>query len=180
MKTSGLMMMMAAVVLCVGCGESFSPAQPSGGLGGNGVSGVSGTRALSQGERDPQPRPFKGSFEGTQRATPLAPPFLRVEGEATGTATHLGDFSVEFPHTVNLALARGTGTYTFVAANGDRLTADFNGQATVGTVTTIVEEAVITGGTGRFANATGAFTAHRVYNPATGITTGEFDGTIAW
>ena len=181
MKTSGLMMMtIAVVVLCVGCGGSFSPAQPSVGLAGNGVNSTSGSTALSRAELGTQSVPFTGTLEGTQRVTPLAPPLARVDGEATGTATHLGSFTVEFPHTVNFALGRGTGTYTFVAANGDTLTADFTGQAQVGTVTTIVETAVITGGTGRFANATGGFTSHRLFNPATGITTGEFDGTIAW
>src|SRR5688572_14715091 len=123
MKTSRLMMMIAVVMLCVGCGESFSPAQPSVALGANGVNGTSGSTALSPAARGAQSRPFKGTFEGTQRMTPLTPPFIRVDGEATGTATHLGHFTVVFPHTVNLAAAQGTGEYTFVAANGDTLTA---------------------------------------------------------
>jgi hypothetical protein len=72
-----------------------------------------------------------------------------------------------------------TGTYTFTAANGDALTADFTGTAQVGTVTSIVEEAVIYRGTGRFAGSTGSFTAQRIFTPAIGVTTGSFEGTIS-
>jgi hypothetical protein len=127
----------------------------------------------------PRSLPFTGTLEGTQTVTPLAPPLISVNGQATGTAAHLGRFTVTFPHIVNFALAQGTGTYTFTAANGDTLTADFTGTAQVGTATTsIVEEAEITGGTGRFAAATGSFIARRIFTPATGVTTGSFDGTL--
>jgi hypothetical protein len=104
---------------------------------------------------------------------------LLVNGSATGEGAHLGRFTVAFPHTVNFATRTGVGTYTFTAANGDTLTATFTGQAQLGTVTSIVEHATITGGTGRFAGATGSFTAHRLFDPATGRTTGSFEGTIS-
>jgi hypothetical protein len=42
-----------------------------------------------------------------------------------------------------------------------------------------VETATITGGTGRFASASGNFTAERVVDLATGLTTGFFEGTIS-
>ena len=134
---------------------------------------------LSRSSRTAHAVPFKGPLEGTQTVTPLEPPFIRVDGEATGTATLLGRFTVRFPHTVNFAAAEGAGTYTFVAANGDTLTADFTGQAQVGAVTTIVEEAVITGGTGRFEGASGRYTANRIFDPVTGVTTGRFEGSIS-
>ena len=75
----------------------------------------------------------------------------------------------------------GTGSYQFTAANGDTLTADVSGLATLvppGVLTTH-EEAVITGGTGRFADATGSFTADRTFYVATGTTVGSFQGTIS-
>jgi hypothetical protein len=122
---------------------------------------------------------FRGSLEGTQSVTPGQPPFATVDGEATGTATLLGRFTVRFPHTVNFATATGEGTYTFTAANGDMLTAHFTGAAQLGVIVTIVEEAEITGGTGRFAGASGSFTARRQFNQATGVTTGSFEGTIS-
>jgi hypothetical protein len=83
------------------------------------------------------------------------------------------------PHTVNFATATGDGTYTFTAANGDTLTADFTGEAQVGPIISIVEHATITGGTGRFAGAAGTFTAHRLYDPVNSTTTGSFEGTIS-
>jgi hypothetical protein len=175
MRASSLVAAVVGGVLCVGCGERVSPAGPS---------AVESLRSSDGGQSSsvqaPASLPFRGTLEGTQTVTPLAPPFIFVNGEASGTATHLGKFTVQFPHTVNFALAQGTGTYTFTAANGDTLTADFTGTAQVGTVTSIIEQAVITGGTGRFAGAEGSFTARRIFNPATGVTTGSFEGTIAF
>jgi hypothetical protein len=118
-------------------------------------------------------------MEGTQSVTPGQPPFATVNGQATGTATLLGQFTVTFPHTVNFATATGQGTYTFTAANGDTLTANFTGAAQQGPIVHIVENAVITGGTGRMAGASGSFTARREFNPATGVVIGSFEGTIS-
>ena len=56
-----------------------------------------------------------------------------------------------------------TGTYEFTAANGDTLIADVTGQSpTPPGVLLSVETATITGGTGRFASATGSFTVERL------------------
>jgi hypothetical protein len=136
------------------------------------------TTAASQ--RPAQAVPFKGSLEGTQTSTPLQFPLALVAGSATGNATHLGRFTVEFPHTVNFVTRTGEGTFTFTAANGDTLTADFTGQAQPGPIVSIVEHATITGGTGRFAGATGGFTAERRFDPASGTTEGSFEGTISF
>jgi hypothetical protein len=125
--------------------------------------------------------PFKGSLSGTVTVTPINPPIASVLIEATGNATHLGHFTLVVPHTVNQATRVGAGTYVFTAANGDTLTADFTGQATLlapGVLSTS-ETATITGGTGRFAGASGRFTAERTFFVATGMTTGSFEGTIS-
>jgi hypothetical protein len=124
--------------------------------------------------------PFKGSLEGQQTVTPIQPPFALVDGSAAGTGTHLGLFTVTFPHTVNFATSTGEGTYTFTAANGATLIAHFTGQAQRGVVTTIVENATVTGGTGRLSGVSGSFIVHRVFDPATGTTTGTFEGSIAF
>jgi hypothetical protein len=57
--------------------------------------------------------------------------------------------------------------------------ADFTGQAQVGPIVSIVEQATITGGTGRFAGASGTFTIERLFDPAAGTTSGSFGGTIS-
>ena len=126
--------------------------------------------------------PFKGSFEGDVTVTPLAPPFVMVDVEATGNATQLGQFTLDDASIVDLATRAGIGTYAFTAANGDTLTADVTGQATLipGTAIVYIEEtATITGGTGRFAGATGIFSVERWYDMVAGTTIGSFEGTIS-
>ena len=124
---------------------------------------------------------FRGRLAGSVTVTPLDPPFASVLIEATGNATQLGSFSLEIPHLVNQAIREGEGSYIFTAANGDTLTADFTGQATIvapGVISTS-ETAVITGGTGRFEGATGSFVAERTFFVASGQTIGSFEGSIS-
>jgi hypothetical protein len=68
------------------------------------------------------------------------------------------------------------------AANGDTITAEGSGgQATLVApgVLSIVDPATITGGTGRFADATGSFVIRRTFFVAAGVTTGSLEGTIS-
>jgi hypothetical protein len=86
------------------------------------------------------------------------------------------------PHVVNPASGTAIGSYQFTAANGDTLFADFTGQATPTAtpgVLYIEETAIITGGTGRFAGATGSFTVERWFDTIAGTTIGSFEGTIS-
>jgi hypothetical protein len=126
--------------------------------------------------------PLRGTLSGTQHRTPLEPPFVLDVFEMAGTATQLGQFQLLITATVNTATRTATGTYEFVAANGDTLTATFTGRsaptATPGVIL-IVETATITGGTGRFAGATGSFVVERLFNIATGQTEGAIDGVIS-
>lgn len=123
--------------------------------------------------------PFKGSLNGVVTITP-APPNLNVLIEASGNATHLGNFTLVVPHEVNPATQTGSGSYEFTAANGDMLFADFHGNATaIPGGLHLVETASITGGTGRFAGASGSFTCERTFDFATRTTTGVFEGIIS-
>ena len=96
--------------------------------------------------------PFKGKGAGEVTNAQPGP----LEGEvlltatATGQATHLG----EYTRVEHIDLLNGvfTGDVTFTAANGDQLTADIAGGFTSGS--TAAGTYTITGGTGRFANAT--------------------------
>lgn len=173
-----------AVMLCIGCSNPVSLVNPStvrpatsaldSAAAGTGVNATAVASSLAA-----HGVPFKSRFEGTQTVTPLSPPLASVEMHGTGNGTLLGRFTIELPHTVNFATSSAQGTCTIVAANGDTLVADFTGQAQVGPTISIVEQATITGGTGRFAGATGSFTIRRVFDPAAGTTTGSFEGTIS-
>jgi hypothetical protein len=125
---------------------------------------------------------FKGSFEGDVTVEPLTPPFVEVDVDADGNATHLGRFELDIPHEVNRANGTAVGSYEFTAANGDALFADFTGHSTPTAtpgVLFIVEIATITGGTGRFAGASGGFTCERFFDMTTDETFGSFEGTIS-
>jgi hypothetical protein len=127
--------------------------------------------------------PFKGKLEAVVTITPIDPQFIFVRKNGTGNATQLGWFTVDIPHLVDVTAGTGIGTYAFTAANGDTLTADFTGLATptvpTSSVVSIVETAVITGGTGRFAGATGSFIVTGSFDFATNLSTGSFEGTIS-
>jgi len=125
--------------------------------------------------------PFKGSFVGLDTGTPLVPPLMAVQVKATGNATQLGKFTFLELVTVNTATGIGSGTFLFTAANVGTVFGTISGKATFTppNVLTIEENAIITGGTGRFAEATGTFTATRLKNTATNVTTASFTGTIS-
>jgi hypothetical protein len=75
----------------------------------------------------------------------------------------------------------GIGSVEFIAANGDRLFADLLGQSTptaTPNLISIVETVTITGGTGRFAGATGSLISMRLKDQVTGNTSGLLDGTL--
>lgn len=126
--------------------------------------------------------PFKGKLGGDVTHTPVDAQTDSVLVEATGTSTLLGQFAVDVPHLVNTTNRTAAGYYEFTAANGDTLYAEFTGQASLTAtpgVLFIVETATITGGTGRFAGATGAFVVERLYDRIAGTTIGSFEGTIS-
>ena len=126
--------------------------------------------------------PFKGRLDGVSTVAPLTPPFVSVNIEGGGHATHLGQFEVSIPHVANRSNGTAVGTYVFTAANGDTLTADFTSQSTptdVPGVISVEVTATITGGTGRFAGATGSFVGDRLADTVHGVVTESFDGTIS-
>jgi hypothetical protein len=122
--------------------------------------------------------PFKGVLEGTVTRS-LPPPPIHVDIAGVGTATQLGLFTVDIPHDV--VPPNGVGSYHFVAANGDTLTATFTGVSAPADpgFLLIVETAIISGGTGRFAGASGAFVCERLFDIAGGTTVGSFEGAIS-
>jgi hypothetical protein len=144
-----------------------------------GVAALGLTGPVSAGEQVP----FAGSLGGdVTEAFDPATGLVDVDIDAAGAATRLGRFTLDVPHVVDPATRTAVGTYQFTAANGDTVYAAFTGTAaptaTPG-VLYIVETATITGGTGRFAGATGSFTCERLFDPVAGTTFGSFEGTIS-
>ena len=141
------------------------------------VGDISGAAAKSAGHDVP----FKGRLDGAYILSFPSPSTLLVTGSGTGNATHFGQFTFEYDEVVDLATGSGTGTYEFTAANGDTLSASWTGfglPTPDPNVLLVVENAIITGGTGRFADASGSFTVERLFNFTTNAGDGSFEGTI--
>lgn len=179
MRTPTAPAVLLAIVLAAcspdGAGNPVAPSAPS-----LSASGAVATATATHGTATV----IRGTLDASEVSTPFpAPPAIptRLETRLTGTghASHLGRYTVVANFTVDLATAAGSGIITFTAANGDSFTASATGQAVFMTgFVQITEIATITGGTGRFAHATGTLTIVRQYNPATGASSGTVDGTI--
>jgi hypothetical protein len=115
-------------------------------------------------------RPFYASLTGVMTHEPLldgptaeCPYGVRTHVVVSGAATHLGlATETQAFCSVMSSPTVPAGASVFVAANGDTLTATFvadcpaAGPPTPGTILSCTAEYSITGGTGRFAGATGA------------------------
>lgn len=131
--------------------------------------------------------PFKGTIDSVETTVAVFPPdvqfpTLLVEGSGSGNATHLGAYTVTFTFEVNLDDFTASGSYEFVAANGDRVFTDVIGQGTVPDedgISFLTATHTITGGTGRFAGASGSFTEESVLNTFTHVKFGSLDGVLA-
>ena len=123
--------------------------------------------------------PFKGKVNAVETVEVVFPT-ASVTRDGTGTATYLGKYTEHITMQINIPTRHGIGAATFTAANGDTLTASVVGQGTVTGPTTrsIVEVYTITGGTGRFADATGTFTLEGTLSQTAGVSTGTFSGAI--
>jgi hypothetical protein len=123
--------------------------------------------------------PFKGIVNAVETSQ-LVFPIASVDRTGTGTATYLGNYTEHVTLQVNVLTGSATGAATFTAANGDTLTASVVGQATPANpgVLSIVEVYTITGGTGRFADASGSFTLESTVNQATEVSSGTLSGAI--
>jgi hypothetical protein len=81
-----------------------------------------------------------------------------VTGHDSGVSSHLGRYTADIQGHAERAddgTLTGSGTVTIVAANGDQLTGPFTLSGDGETQTVVV---TITGGTGRFTNASGTLT----------------------
>jgi hypothetical protein len=124
--------------------------------------------------------PLKGSETGTFRLlSPCETGGMILEVTGTGHTTRLGNYSGRYRECLDPATGAVTGgTFTLTAANGDKVFGTYSGQARPTDTPNVVvyeDPGVITGGTGRFAGASGTMTTSGLAN----LATGEYSGTVA-
>ncbi|MCJ7782152.1 MAG: hypothetical protein MUQ27_15165, partial [Acidimicrobiia bacterium] len=97
----------------------------------------------------------------------------------TGTISHLGRVSWTTEHCFQVFLGTfGDAVLVITSANGDQLYGTYDGVLTSGT--TFVEDMIITGGTGRFAGASGVVAEAGWFDLATGYMEVTGDGWISY
>ena len=134
-----------------------------------------------------QPVPLKGSSSNQAiSAVPIDPEHLFVTTIGSGHATHLGKFDLLSPHIAGLVDFSVEGDLILTAANGDELHATLDGNLApfideTGHVYLVGDiPGTITGGTGRFASASGTFTFSVVFDTATLSSETEIDGEVQY
>ena len=128
--------------------------------------------------------PLKAAESGTfQLAGPCDTNGVIIDVTGTGHATDFGNYSVHYREC--FLPATGTvmgGSFTLTAANGDTLYGTYTGQASpTGDPNVIAfdDPGLITGGSGRFAAATGRLNQNGIANLATGEYAATLTGSIS-
>ena len=130
--------------------------------------------------------PFKARLSGTSVFTFVSPTEVLENFAGDGQATHLGRFTAQQQHTINLVTTEVLeGVFTFTAANGDTVSGSYSGQgeSLPSGLIRFTGTFRIEDGTGRFSDATGEGDMFGLIDPsdfpvsATADLT--LDGTIA-
>lgn len=135
-------------------------------------------------------RPFKGRIVGSFINTPTSNPAIyQGIANASGNVTHLGVFNKVTRDVINIVSSTVDGTFIMTNPAGEQITGKYSGTfsfgSTPGTFSWILN-ALITGGTGRFFQATGEFVflANGNYSITDGVSNGNytetFEGTIVY
>ncbi len=134
------------------------------------------TNRMNESRMNESKVPFKGTY-ATSVQILSSPPALLHRITGAGNATHLG--KSEFVATATVYLTPPppfliVGTVIFTAANGDQLFANYTGTSTpvAGAPNNVLLTYTVTGGTGRFENATGSFTGIPI------VPVGSLTGTL--
>jgi hypothetical protein len=128
--------------------------------------------------------PFTGIY-ATVTENLSDPPILQLRITGTGHATHLGNGKFIALSTLNLTTPPPFGfggTATFYGANEDVFYTTFKGTFTPnadGTSTAVMTHS-ITGGSGRFANATGTFKGYTIVDAKSPLGTITYEGRISY
>ena len=156
-------LMIGLCVVAAACGSEVpgAPTSPSTAISGTAGTDAKGGSAL----------PFKGSLQSNEGVVLAGETADDRHLEGTGNATHLGRFTLIADFTVTRKTGDATGTATWTAANGDQIFVDVfgHGDIVVFPTVTIAETHTITGGTGRFADASGEIDISRSADIVTGV-----------
>lgn len=114
-----------------------------------------------------------------------APSDFLISFSIDGQGTHLGDFSGRAEHCTLVNFQTGEsswqdGVIVLIAANGDELWGSYASVGEFPSGVPFTELMEFTGGTGRFAGATGGGIDQASCNRTTGLCTLEMDGEIAY
>lgn len=133
--------------------------------------------------------PFKSDItaQASFAETPV-PGVLTVTGSGVGHASHLGNVTVSTAETLDFVTSPGSlvirdGTMVMVAANGDELHWAYEGAGSLPDaqgISAFSGTFLVTGGTGRFADATGSGTFHGTGSTITGVAIVSYHGRIAY
>ena len=142
---------LAVLILLLGCDETSS-VSPS-------------PTPLSALANEYLPRPWKESYQASGTIAPggrCPAPLLLESDQGGGTATHVGKYTIVNSHCVDpITGALTGGTFVKTTANGDQIFGTYAGSATVIQapapvgIFSLSGTVEFTGGTGRFAGATG-------------------------
>jgi hypothetical protein len=128
--------------------------------------------------------PFEASFT-TAFSASVAFPFINITVNGDGQARHLGRTHASTTNQQgHLITGHVTATYTLAAANGDTLVIEMVADSVFPSSTTVIFEGTyeITGGTGRFAGASGSglLNGNATFTgPAGGIGEFSLSGTVS-
>jgi hypothetical protein len=146
------------------------------------AAGAGGANAASQ-------TPFFSSLTGVVTGTDCAPLTICLSGTDRGTATHLGRAVLTKTATIHITftpcddggvVTTYTEDATLTAANGDTLMLNGGGTACAANGRAIASgELTVTGGTGRFAGATGSLAQTIDHNLVTDAETEQLSGTVS-
>lgn len=128
--------------------------------------------------------PLKGSDSGSftlEAGTGGCAGLFDVVIDDVGKATHVGKYAYHAIECFNGATGAFSGTFTITAANGDTIDGTYAGQVVgvVGDLAFYEQDAVITGGTGRFAGAGGEFHLSGIANLVSLESSQSISGTVS-
>ncbi|MGH2728387.1 MAG: hypothetical protein ACRDKS_15570 [Actinomycetota bacterium] len=128
--------------------------------------------------------PFEGSGNGYLIVTPTRDAHvIKTQDFCTGKSSHLGKYSLVAQESIHLeTLAVSEGSFTLTAANGDTISGTYAGRGTPDGEPGVIAfraSGPVTGGTGRFAGATGELTFTGVADLPAGELSQSVSGTLS-